>query len=370
MKILLVRLRLIGDVVFTTPLLGGLKRQFPDAQLTYLVEPAAAPVLQGNPDIDELIIVPRRSGVARWRDDLALVAGLRRRRFDVALDLHGGPRSALFTWASGAPRRIGYTIRGRSWMYTDVVRRAPDLGARHSVKNQWDLLSPLGVTPADPERNPVEMQEDAAAAASVERRLQAAGFASRPIVVLHASAGNPFRRWPEESFVALMCQLVRNDPNRVVILFSGPSDEAAASRIIADARRELGSLAGSVAQIGDFDLSELRALTHRAAVYIGGDSGPMHIAATTATPIVALFGPTLAGRSIPWRSPRYFAEAVDAGQLPCRPCRQRHCAPGDFRCLTGIAPARVIEAAERALAVTRSADADGAAGRLKPVAAR
>jgi ADP-heptose:LPS heptosyltransferase len=101
---------------------------------------------------------------------------------------------------------------------------------------------------------------------------------------------------------------------------------------------------------GEFGLAELRALASRAAVYIGGDSGPLHIAATTRTPIVALFGPTLAERSMPWRDRRWFAEAIDAGTLPCRPCHQRHCVPGDFRCLTGIAPERVVAAAERALA--------------------
>jgi ADP-heptose:LPS heptosyltransferase len=102
---------------------------------------------------------------------------------------------------------------------------------------------------------------------------------------------------------------------------------------------------------GEFDVHELRALTDRAAVYIGGDSGPLHIAATTRTPVVALFGPTLPERSMPWRDSRWFAEAVDAGPLPCRPCRQRACEPGDFRCLTRITPEQVVEAAERALRV-------------------
>ena len=101
--------------------------------------------------------------------------------------------------------------------------------------------------------------------------------------------------------------------------------------------------------MGEFDLAELRALVGRAAVYIGGDSGPLHIAGTTTTPIVALLGPTLAGRSMPWRDGKWFAEAVDAGPLECRPCRQRECAPGDFRCLTHITAEQVAAAAERAL---------------------
>ncbi len=101
---------------------------------------------------------------------------------------------------------------------------------------------------------------------------------------------------------------------------------------------------------GEFDLAELRALVDRAALYIGGDSGPLHIAATTRTPIVALFGPTLPERSMPWRDPSIGAIAVDAGPLPCRPCHQRHCVPGDFRCLTMISPTMVVAAAEKLLA--------------------
>ena len=106
------------------------------------------------------------------------------------------------------------------------------------------------------------------------------------------------------------------------------------------------------------------ALVDRAALYIGGDSGPLHIAATTRTPIVALFGPTLPERSMPWRDPAIGAIAVDAGPLPCRPCHQRHCVPGDFRCLTAISPTMVVDG-RRDVAVRslRDDDADPDGGR-------
>ena len=348
------RPRLIGDVVFTTPLVRGLKRLHPDAHLAYLVEPAAAPVLQRNPQIDDLIIVPKRRGLGRIADDLRIAARLRRSRFDVAIDLHGGPRSAWFTWASGAPTRIGYRIRGRSWMYTRIVERPDDLLPRHSVENQWDLLEPLGAGAADRARDPVEMIEDADAARAVDARLRAAGIGSEhPLIVLHVSAGNAFRRWPRESFEELVVTLASRDPRRRILLTSGPSDRAAAGEIAATTRRRVPS-SDSIPVIDDWSLAELRALIARAAVYIGGDSGPMHVAATTGTPIVELLGPTLPERSMPWRDPRWFVETIDAGPLPCRPCRQRRCEPGDFRCLTRITAARVAEAAERALSADRS----------------
>lgn len=351
MKILLVRLRLIGDVVLTTPLLRALRHRYPDARLTYLVEPAAAPIVSGNPHLTSVLVVPKRRGLARLYDDLSIARRLRRQRFEIAIDLHGGPRAAWFAWASGAPRRIGYSITGRSWMYSDVVQRTADEAPRHSVANQWDLLAPLGVGPADPARDPVEMAEDTRAATMVDARLREAGIGSaHSIVVVHVSAGNPFRRWPRESFETLVTTLARHDPARRIVLTSGPSDAGAARAIADSARSKLGALAAAVPDVGEFDLAELRALVGRATVYIGGDSGPLHVAATTTTPIVALLGPTLPERSMPWRDPRWFAEAVDAGTLECRPCRQRACAPGDFRCLTRIAADRVAAAAERAMA--------------------
>ena len=353
MKILLVRLRLVGDVVFTTPVIRALRRRFPEAHLSYAVEPAAAPVVQNNPHLDEVIVLPQARGLQRVRADLAAARRVRRQDFDVAIDMHGGPRSAWLTWASRAPMRIGYAIPGRSWMYTTVVPRAADLAPRHSVVNQWDLLQPLGIEPGPPAIDPVEVAESPVAAAAVATRLQAAGItAAHTLVVIHVSAGNAFRRWPAPAFEDLVVGLVERDARRRVVLTSGPSDAEAARRIADAARVRLGDRADGVPDTSEFDLAELRALVARASVYIGGDSGPLHVAAATHTPIVALLGPTLPERSKPWRDPRWFVEMVDL-DLPCRPCDQRVCEPGDFRCLTWIKPERVLEATERALAVSR-----------------
>ncbi len=111
--------------------------------------------------------------------------------------------------------------------------------------------------------------------------------------------------------------------------------------------------AASAARIVDaegWSLEELRAAVDRAALFIGGDSGPLHIAATSRVPIVGLYGPTLPERSAPWRSPRLLTVSVDAGALPCRPCDQRVCVTADFRCLSGIPASHVLREAERLLA--------------------
>ena len=177
-----------------------------------------------------------------------------------------------------------------------------------------------------------------------------------PLIVIHVSASTRFKRWPEESFVALVTSLVRQDGSRRVFLTSGPSDAQAAQRIVQAARTQLGAAANAILESQPLELSELHALIARAALFIGGDSGPLHIAATTPVPIVELLGPTLAERSRPWRDPWWFSEVIEPGPLPCRPCHQRTCIPGDFRCLTSIGPERVIAAAGRALRSTARAD--------------
>ena len=100
MKVLLVRLREIGDVVFTTPAVRALRQHCPDAHISYLVEPAAAPVVALNPHIDEVILAPRVRGVARISAELSLVGRLRAARFDLAIDFHGGPRASTLTFST------------------------------------------------------------------------------------------------------------------------------------------------------------------------------------------------------------------------------------------------------------------------------
>ena len=351
MNILLVRLRSIGDVVFTTPAIRAVRRHYPDARIAYIVEEESAPVVRHNPHLDEVIVARSPRARGRLRADIALSRRLRRERYDLAIDFHGGPRSSLLTWLSGAPTRIGYEVAGRSWMYTIRVPRPRVLRPRHSVVSQWDVLLPLGITPPDPEIDSTEMPSDPAATSAVGDRLARAGIdAANPVIVVHVSAGTPFRRWPSASFVELVCRLASADANRRIILTSGPSDADAAAAIARDARARLsGNERAAVVECGEFDLSELRALIDRAALYIGGDSGPLHIAGTTGVPIVGLYGPTLPVRSQPFRGAQYISAAADVPDLPCRPCDQRRCEPGDFRCLTGISAEMVAMLAGRAL---------------------
>jgi len=357
LKILIVRLRLIGDVIFTTPFVRALRHRYPDAHLAYLVERSAAVVVEHNPHLSEIITVDHSRGWQRLRDDLTIAAALRRRQFDAAIDLHGGPRSAWFTWTSGASVRVGYDVPGRSWMYTRVVTRPKAFRPRHAVENQWDLLSafdPALTRPVGRTDDPVEMTVDPALAERAGDRLAARGVHGNDrLTIMHVSAGNPFRRWPESSFADAAAAIASLAPDCWVLVTAGPSDREAAARVVGAARARAGAAAARILDDEGLSLAQLRAVLEHGSLFIGGDSGPMHVASTSTIPIIGLYGPTLPVRSSPWRSPSIAGISIEAGPLPCRPCDQRVCVPGDFRCLTAITPGQVIEAARQVLVAGR-----------------
>lgn len=345
MTILLVRPRLIGDVLLTTPLIRALRARFPDARLLYLVESMAAPVVAANPHLDETIVIRHRRGWRRMLEDLSLAVRLARRRIDVAIDLHGGPRSGWLTFATRARKRVGYDVSGRQWMYTDLIPKPRGYAPRHSVRNQWDLLAPID--PAferspDPTADRLEMPVSEAARSAVAARLGALGVPpDAQLIVMHVGAGNEFRRWPAPWFADVATDLVAGHPERVVLVVGSASETETVREIVAHAPKARHDGGRLVAASG-WLLEELRAVMDRAALFVGGDSGPMHVAAASDIPIVAIFGPTMAHTWAPWRPPELAVEIVEHGPLPCRPCDQRVCAPGDFRCLRLIEPAAVI----------------------------
>lgn len=319
----------------TTPALTALRRALPEAHLAYVVEAPFARLVEGLPALDETIVAESGQGLAAF---LRLVRRIRRGRFDAVVDFHGGPRASRLTALSGAPVRIGYEIPWRRLIYTTRVPRGGADGPVHSVVNHINLVRALGcdvpeIPPlALPEPRP---EEKARVAAFIDKNVPSAA----KLVVFHVGAGNDFRDWGPAAATELV-RLLSGRPGLRAVLAGGAGDRGRAAEIL---RRFPGSVF-SVA--GTFGWAELRELIGRAALFIGPDSGPMHVAAATATPIVALFGPTLPAHFAPWRRD---GVAILETSLDCRPCRQRECVHHDFRCLQTITPAEVLAAADRFL---------------------
>ena len=141
-RILLIRLRRIGDVVMTTPAVAVLKAQIPHASISYLIEEPYRELVESNPHLDEVIAVPRKQNT---RDFLRLAQNLRKKRFDCLIDFHGGPRAAWFTLLSGAKLKVGYRIRHKGFLYDLHVPRSQGKKHIHSVENHVNLIRALGI---------------------------------------------------------------------------------------------------------------------------------------------------------------------------------------------------------------------------------
>ena len=326
-KILLIRLRRIGDVVMTTPAVAVLKAQLPHASISYLIEEPYRELVEGNPHLDEVIIVPRKQNT---RDFLRLTQTIRKKRFDCLIDFHGGPRAAWMTLLSGSKLKVGYRIRHKGFLYDIRVPRSQEKAHIHSVENHVNLIRALGieVNTVPPFFLPGADEGEKEKIAGLVRNC---GREKIKIAVLHVGAGNEFRDWGTENLIRLT-DLITRRSNACVLLVGGPEDVRRAETIAKQEQASVFSLAG---QVG---LRELRELIDRADLFIGTDSGPMHIAASTDTPIVALFGPTLPAHFRPWRENTRLIEK----DFDCRSsCRQRECTYGDFRCLQTITPEEV-----------------------------
>jgi ADP-heptose:LPS heptosyltransferase len=326
-KVLLIRLRRIGDIILTTPAVRALRTALPRAELVYVVEEPYRKLVEGNPDIDRVVTVPK--GQSR-REFLALVRAVRKEGYDAVVDFHGGPRASLLAFLSGGKVKAGYAVKHRGVFYDVRVPRAPKEGRIHSVENHVNLVRALGIEVGEVPGLVLPRSSGGALTRDVPQA---------PFLVLHVGAGNRFRYWGADNLVRLV-RLIGEIPGTRAVLIGGPEDRAAEAEI-------LEKVPGTQSYVASLDLAGTAELIRRATVFVGPDSGPMHIAAAVGTPIVAWFGPTLPANFAPWK-PAGGARIIEKA-LDCRPCRQRTCVHGDFRCLQLITPEEVRDQVTAAL---------------------
>lgn len=328
-RLLIVLLGAIGDVVRGLPLAMRIRRGAPDTRILWAVEPASAPIVQGHPAIDERVVFRRGEGATAFAAFLREVRGL---SADIALDLQRHLKSGLTTWASGAPRRVGFHWRDSregNWVFCNehiepVERFSSKL--HHYLK----FADHLGVPPG-----PVEfgLRPSADEDARVEQLL---GDLPRPFAVFFVGASGPSKRWFPDR-IAAVCRGLR-ERGLGVVLSAARNEAEVAARVVEAGATDALDLAGRTS------LREVIALAARARLAIGGDSGPMHIAAAVGTPVIGLFGATHPGRSAPYG----YAEYVVRGEVPCAPCYLKECPIGQV-CMESITPEAVLSRVDAVL---------------------
>ena len=337
-NILVIKLRYIGDVLLATPTVRAIKAARPHVRVTMMVNRGTEDVLSGNPDIDEIVILDKGSLVTQFQ----LIAGLRRRRFDTVIDLTDGDRSAVLSWVCGAPVRIGFNDehRWRGRFYTQVVQSAP--GVQHRIDRDLEALKPMSIQ-AD-SRNP-QLWLTPEDANSADRLLDQLGLQrSQSIAMLQPGARYWFKAWPPERFAELADHLTAQYSCQVLI---GGSHQDI------DLAQQIRQMAKSspVIMAGRTTIKQLAAIAKKSVLFVGSDSGAMHIASAVGTPVVALFGPS---NPREW-GPRGGPVEVLYKELDCRSCFHPTCIRGEENCMRLIAVDEVMSASGRLLGRTRAA---------------
>ena len=341
-RVLIVRLRSIGDTVLSTPSLFALKRFLPHASVDILLEDWVAPVLDEFPHVDNVIRLERKSTSARAR----VARQLRANNYDVVYNLHGGTTATLMTRATGASHRVGYQTYQYARLHNHLSPSSSSLWGQdktHSVEQQLALLGWTGVPVSD--RPPTQLAVAPEAAATIEARLQSAGSIAAPFAVIHPAAAFATKQWAADKF-GLVAQDLRNRGLAVIAITT------VNEKPIIDEMNK--NTAAPAAALTDLSLPEITALLARARVFIGNDSGIAHIAAAVKTPSVVIFGSSNTAHWRPW-TPGVSSSAAEVvvEEMECQPCHGYFCEKFDEpECIKRVPVERVIAATERVLRQT------------------
>jgi len=345
-RILIVLLGAIGDVTRALPLLTRLRRAYPKAHIAWAVEPAAAPLLDDHPALNEVLLYRRTRGSLAF---LPFLRDIRRRRFDLVLDLQRHAKSGLVSRWSGAPLRLGFHRKNSkegNWLFnTHTIAPVPDFSLK--LGQYLKFADALGL-PDDGVHFELRLRKEEEQ--QVEARL---AETARPFAAFFLGSRWSSRFWFPQATAKVARTLIQEYGMGVVLL--GGQSEAAFAQEVSKA------VGGGVTNLsGQTTLRDLIGIFTRARLALGPDSGPMHLAAATGTPVISLWGATSPMRSAPWGSEALVLQ----GPAACSPCYVRHCQIGRA-CMQRIRPEQVLEVARRVLSQTQGLRTEQE-GRLSP----
>ena len=316
---LFIRLGAIGDVVRTLPALRLVRHRHPEAWIAWAVEGRALPIVQGHPDLDDVVPIDREAIAGDLSQPDTFFAGLvragklrnelRRRRFTISLDFQGTFKSGLVAFAAGAPVRAGFerrAVKEGNHFFNNRYCSLPDRPV-HRVERNLRLLEALGIAPEPPE-GPVllpigEADREAAAGAISE-----CGAADRPFVFVYPGSSRlqAYKRYPANRFGAVIHRL--QEAGATVLVALGPGER--------DIEPELrASCGGALRVLPELPLLAMAEVIRRSALYLGNDTGPMHMAWLQGVPVVALFGPTDPALNAPWGEDHVVIDALASPQV-------------------------------------------------------
>ncbi len=332
----------IGDVVLALPAIQALRRRFPDARFTAVAKPPAEELLETHPAVDSVIRLPytsKDSVLDRW----VFARNLRKYQFDLGVVFPNSLGSALSVFLSGAKFRFGYGTERRSLFLTHALPvDARRKRTAYRVDYFHHILAPLDVGPPPSSFDPLVRGNGAR---RIETWFREAGLGKKEfVVVVHPGTSKPQRAWHSERY-GILCQKLIKDYGIKIVLLGTDRERPLLERV----RRFCAE--GSAHIVSDLSLPDIAALIGQCHLFVGNDSGMMHLAALVGTPVVGIFGPGCPETSGPYLVPEKLE--VVTKRYPCSPCRQRffkECRPSPHNkpyCLEDISVKDVAEAVDR-----------------------
>jgi heptosyltransferase I len=338
-NILIVKLSAIGDVIHTLPSLSALRRLYPDAHITWVVEEAAADLVKNHPYLDTVLISRRKS----WSKDLLngqfgrplkemriFLKTLRQRPYDLVIDFHGLFKSSIIVFLSRGKRKLGYdSLQELSGLFLN--EKIVENMNKHAVDRYLDFPHYLG---AKTDKVQFSLPSNKEAEARVQILLDKYNLEDKKFIAINPIAYWETKLWSNDKF-AKLADLI-NIKLKMKVVFTG-SEKEPIEKITSFMTTE-GINSG-----GETTLLELASLYKKAQMVITTDSGPMHLAAAVETPVIALFGPTDPARTGPYGA----GHTVISAELSCSPCLLKKCSTK--KCMEDISPEQVFAAVEKIL---------------------
>ncbi len=338
-RILIIRLSAIGDVIQTLPAIHALRKSFPNSHLTWILEEPSFSLLQGHPEVDEVIIFPKKE-LGKTLKDKGIIAALcylkefanqlKSRHFDLVIDFQNLLKSGVISYLSGAREKVGFGPgrEGNRFFLTKVFPAPTSIA--HYVDQELELVHLLG---ADTEEVSFVLPDYANEEKTIDAFLAENSITGKYFCIATGTTW-PSKCWTPEGMAKLADRL--QDYGKVIMIGSG-QDSIIAEQTI----NKMSTI--PIKAIGRFNLRELAVLIRRAAVFFGPDTGPMHLAVAVNTKTVVWMGPTDPNLKGPYPG-RGFVVSLN---LPCHPCRNKGCQPN--RCLTDLPFEMVWEAVKKYL---------------------
>jgi len=333
-RILITRTDRIGDVLLSTPVIKALRDNYPNAYIAMMVSPYARDIVQGNPNLDEVIILDKDGPHKGFPATLKLAKKIEEKRFDLALILHPTNRVHLITFLAGIPKRIGYD-RKLGFLLTDRIKHTKQEGQKHESEYNFDLLKVLGINEGDKSLSiPLKAESEKWA----EDLFANEGIKiSDKLLVINPTASCPSKIWPAERFAQTANELAKRHGFKL-LLVAAAKDTAVAQKVIRNLQSPVIDLSGKTS------ISQLASLIKRCALFISNDSGPVHIASAVGTPVISIFGRNQKGLSPRRWGPLGKKDKFLHKPAGCISCLAHNCQK-DFACLKAITVEDVINAA-------------------------